>query len=330
MKNCIICNSSSIKIVEPKYPGYEVGTFFEIFNCYECNSSFIDQSMLDKTIYEKIYSFPDLIQYDRYYRYAVEVLSKSNPLRYLSQTESVYYNVYKNVKDKNQKILEVGCGYGYLTYALNKTGNNAVGIDISTKAIEFAKQHFGNSYLNISVEEFAAKYDEKYDMIISTEVIEHLENPVLLLEQLKGLLADNGKILLTTPNKDFASKKFTWLTDSPPVHVTWLSRKSFIKIADKLGFKIEFTSYKNYYPANENRLFKYLYAKIRKETVHILSKNGKPLIHHVSKSRELLKKLIWAIMYKAMPVRVVSNFFYNITVEKDITLGIILQKNNDG
>lgn len=326
MKTCIICGSISIKISEAKFPGYIEGTFYEIFCCHDCNSSFIDPDKIDKTIYEKIYSFPDLIRYDRYYKYAMEIRTKKDPLKYLSQIESVYFPVYKNITEKNQRILEVGCSYGYLTYAINQSGNSATGIDISAKAIDFAKQHFGNNYLNISVEEFAAKYDEKYDMIISTEVIEHLENPVLLLEQLKGLLSKNGKIILTTPNKDFASKKFTWLTDSPPVHVTWLSKKSFIKIAAKLGFKIEFTSYKNYYPSEENRLFKYLYAKISKETIHLLSKNGKPLIHQVSKSRELLKKIIWTIMYKFMLIRVVSNFFYNVTIEKDITLGIILQK----
>ena len=53
--------------------------------------------------------------------------------------------------------MEVGCGLGYLTYALDKSQFNVTGIDISNKAIELAIKRFGNLYFNDTLESYLSK-----------------------------------------------------------------------------------------------------------------------------------------------------------------------------
>lgn len=107
-------------------------------------------------------------------------------------------NFSKTKEDVN--ILDVGCGTGIsITIPLGKEGYNILGIDIDNKSVEYAKSY--NIYSNVSfkccrVEEV----EEKYDIIIASEIIEHIQDPVNFLKSLRDKLNDNGIIIITTPN----------------------------------------------------------------------------------------------------------------------------------
>lgn len=99
-------------------------------------------------------------------------------------------------------ILDVGCGNGVISRYLGQFGFNITGIDVSSKAIE--KAHSLNKYPNVrfvnkSAEELIAE-GAKYDAIICSEVLEHLNNPDALLEVLNKSLVAEGKLIITVPN----------------------------------------------------------------------------------------------------------------------------------
>jgi SAM-dependent methyltransferase len=83
---------------------------------------------------------------------------------------------------------------------------------------------------------------EKFDIIISTEVIEHVTSPLDFILDLKKILKSEGQILLTTPRKYNEQDKAIWLTELPPIHLFWFTTKSLNLLGEKAGlefFEIE-------------------------------------------------------------------------------------------
>jgi SAM-dependent methyltransferase len=100
------------------------------------------------------------------------------------------------------RILDVGCGNGVISRHLGQFGYNVLGIDISEKTIAVAQQR--NKYPNvrfeaISAEELTAS-GERYDAVICSEVLEHLNQPQLLLQTIHSSLKDDGLLIVTVPN----------------------------------------------------------------------------------------------------------------------------------
>lgn len=242
---CPVCLSKA-KIVYSEYPGYQEPQVYDILHCQECDTSFANPLEVNSDLYDLIYSKSDEIHgYNRYNKYAEDVLNQKSPLAYLAKSEATYWCV-KDYLDKKsgankQRILEVGCGLGYLTYSLIKAGFNTTGLDISINSVERAKAKYGNYFVCADLESY--KVNVKYDIIILTEVIEHLPNVYEILNLLNELLAEDGKILITTPNKSSYPENIPWFTDLPPVHLWWFSEKSMLKIADNIGFSVEFTDF---------------------------------------------------------------------------------------
>jgi len=105
----------------------------------------------------------------------------------------------KKAKDKN--IIEVGSGLGYLTYSLFKEGYNIKGLELSPSAVNRAKDKYGESlFICGDVCEYATGNSHSFDIIIMTEVIEHVENVPIIFSSLCDLLKSGGSLIITTPN----------------------------------------------------------------------------------------------------------------------------------
>lgn len=103
---------------------------------------------------------------------------------------------------KGSKVLDVGCGNGIISRGIGKEGYHVHGIDISDKAIEKARAltNLENvTFDNISAEQLVAD-GNKYDAVICSEVLEHLNQPEKLLRVLYESLMNNGLLIVTVPN----------------------------------------------------------------------------------------------------------------------------------
>ena len=107
----------------------------------------------------------------------------------------------KHRQESRLKILEIGCGCGFLLGKLQRMGLEAYGLDISYFALRKARQNL----MNISLIRGNAKnlpFIEKcFDIVVMFEVIEHLKNPLQAFRECRRVLKDCGYIILTTPNK---------------------------------------------------------------------------------------------------------------------------------
>ena len=115
-----------------------------------------------------------------------------------------YLAPYFQEKDKGLNILDIGCGLGQFLNYLNCQGfTNLHGIDINDESIA-ACQKKGLSVEKINdIREFAQKTDRKFDRIIMSHVLEHIEKEDIidtLVHIKKYLLKENGIFLLMVPN----------------------------------------------------------------------------------------------------------------------------------
>ncbi|MBC8034022.1 MAG: methyltransferase domain-containing protein [Chitinophagaceae bacterium] len=111
-------------------------------------------------------------------------------------------DVLKRSFPANARVLDVGCGNGVISRHLGRMGYNVLGVDVSDKTIEIARSidPMPNvTFMKKSAEELVAS-GEKYDVVICSEVLEHLTDPGKLLDVLYATLADNGKLIVTVPN----------------------------------------------------------------------------------------------------------------------------------
>ena len=99
------------------------------------------------------------------------------------------------------RILDLGCGEGGLGKALPDSRHHLTGIDISPTALKLAKPHYHRTITaDITNNHDQKKIGDKFDVVISTEVIEHLIYPEKLLQFSFDHLVDNGTLILSFPN----------------------------------------------------------------------------------------------------------------------------------
>ncbi len=124
---------------------------------------------------------------------------------------------------KYPRILDLGCGSGWLSGVLGLIGPT-VGVDLSSDAIENAQARF--PYVNFVLSDITdLNYDEeKFDIIISQEVIEHVIDQDAYIDIAHKYLKRGGYIILTTPNKKmfeaFSKEQQLQWTNQPIEH--WL------------------------------------------------------------------------------------------------------------
>lgn len=107
---------------------------------------------------------------------------------------------------RGKKILEIGCGSGYGSNFLAENGVDEItAFDIDPAAIDFARR---NSQIeNIKFLQGDAeilKIKEQYDVILSFEVIEHLNQPLKLIELARKNIKQKGVFIIATPNKKYS------------------------------------------------------------------------------------------------------------------------------
>ena len=135
-----------------------------------------------------------------------------NPIRieYITEKLKYHFNIESNNDNFLNKIniLDIGCGGGLISEPLARLGGSVTGIDASEKNIKVAKTHAKKNnlkiqYLNTSPEKL--EVDEKFDVILNLEIVEHVENVNLFLRSCNKLLKKNGIMFTATLNRTLTS-----------------------------------------------------------------------------------------------------------------------------
>ncbi len=104
---------------------------------------------------------------------------------------------------KGKKFLEVGCGLGYFSNKAAKMGAKVVGVDIGPSLVKINKKLTPKGkFLVASASKLPFK-DESFDVVLSTEVIEHVNKQHSALSEMARVTKKGGILVITTPNKIF-------------------------------------------------------------------------------------------------------------------------------
>tara|TARA_Y100001970_G_scaffold280201_1_gene388799 strand:+ start:473 stop:1201 length:729 start_codon:yes stop_codon:yes gene_type:complete len=141
-------------------------------------------------------------------------LHKFNPIRISYIRDNIIETLklkYKNKPLEKVKILDVGCGGGLLSEPMHRLGAELVGIDASEKNINVAKIHAKKNNLNIKyicASPETLKTNEKFDVILNMEIIEHVDDLEFFLKSCSKLLKKKGIMFVATLNKTLKSYFF--------------------------------------------------------------------------------------------------------------------------
>lgn len=154
-----------------------------------------------------------------------------------------FLNPYFEQKDKDLAILDIGCGLGQmLTHLKNSGFNNLFGIDINDESIIFCKQKNLDVAQVDDIREFALNSERKFDRIIMSHVLEHIDKEVIidtLIHIKKYLLNEGGIFLLMVPNAQSYTGAYWRYEDF--THNVMFTAGSCIYVLRSAGFtEIEF------------------------------------------------------------------------------------------
>lgn len=112
-----------------------------------------------------------------------------------------YQQVIRLIPSGNQRILDIGCGDGVL---LSLIGHGRLyGVDLDQSSLDYAATKVKAKFLKVPAELLPFK-SGFFDVVIATEIIEHLDQPEKLLAEAKRVLKRSGRLILTTPVKTTA------------------------------------------------------------------------------------------------------------------------------
>jgi 2-polyprenyl-3-methyl-5-hydroxy-6-metoxy-1,4-benzoquinol methylase len=144
--------------------------------------------------------------------------------------------------DKARKVLDVGCGNGIALEAIcNTFGCAGHGIDVDRRQIERAKKSSGPATFECDLFD-PRKLENKYDIVISFAVVEHVVDPAGFLTQLHSALTDGGSLFLLTPNAQSLNYRVlkSWWRELLSIgeHIYLFTPKSLEACAARAGFKL--------------------------------------------------------------------------------------------
>lgn len=115
----------------------------------------------------------------------------------------IYGKLLKKRDIYGKKFLEVGCGLGYFSNKASIIGAKVTGIDIGPELVKINKKKTpGGKFVVASASKLPFK-SNSFDIVLSTEVIEHVENQKRAMKEMLRVLRPGGLLVITTPNRVF-------------------------------------------------------------------------------------------------------------------------------
>ena len=213
--NCPICKQNEIS-------NCWIYKNFQIYKCLTCLHEFtLPFKSGDVEFYKKN---------EIYFNLKSQMLNNLIPPSHIDILHKILKTVKLFFNNNKIKILDFGCGSGFYLYELKKRGyKDSLGIDFNDEVIEAANEVYGINAKNLDLDHLI-KSNNKYDLILLNQGLEHVENPVELVKNLHKLLNKNGILFISVPNMDYFKIKKIIRNGNlpsgnyPPHHISFFNK----------------------------------------------------------------------------------------------------------
>jgi len=225
-RKCPVCSDNRVKIRHhiKKY---------EYLKCQNCGTLFIQNIINNFNQYNhKYFSGKDDNNFSGYPDY----IGKSGALK--RNFKNYLIQMKNNFPFENKSLLDIGCAYGFFLDEARNKGLNVYGYDISVDAIKWMKKNLG---INGVAGKSPDVVSGKYDIIMLSEVFEHISEPDKFLKKVRKKLKKDGYLVVVTGNCDSFLAKLLgskWWYLNPPDHCILYNKKSLKMILENNEFQI--------------------------------------------------------------------------------------------
>lgn len=206
--------------------------------------------------YHPLPSDEELQEYyaDKYYQQGLGSYSVSytdEEIEYFKIKALLIYLKTSQLIDMSKKraFMDIGCGEGWVLNEFNKQGHIVEGIDFSKHGILKFHPHLLDNFEQGNIYELLDRKiadGEKFDVLLLANVIEHVIEPVDLLEKIKNIMLPDSLIVIIAPNdfsplheylleNGFITKKF-WLCY--PDHISYFNKENMTTFLAEMGFNL--------------------------------------------------------------------------------------------
>lgn len=185
---CPLCNSSHLEIISEVYLNNKLN-FFTTAVCKDC-----------------IFTFRSISPNFSWFKKCWAMISSDNIEVFNPVAEKFKLRRYKIYKKlilpyySRGKLLDIGGSYGTGSNFFKKHGFDVEVIEAEENKIKYLKKSLGIKVVAKSIEEFLNNPAKKYDVVIFSNCLEHLDNPLPIMERLGNIIKPDGIILISLPS----------------------------------------------------------------------------------------------------------------------------------
>ena len=152
--------------------------------------------------------------------------------------------VLRRLKQKNPKVLDIGCGRGLLLRAFQQNGCDVTGTEFSDGACRFARDVL-KLPVRVGLLDELKFPENSFDVVVMWHVLEHISDPRPMVAEVARILRPGGIFLVAVPNFGSPEARLTksgWFHLDCPRHLSHHTRESLSLILDKAGLQPKWIS----------------------------------------------------------------------------------------
>lgn len=219
---CPLCEATNSKPIECEFPG--------ILKCQQCSFIFVEKSKHgnDAELYEE--EFAEANRHPTYFkkngRYVIRNEAKLNSL--LDEMEPFR---------RTGNILDVGCSAAFFLKLASEHDWKCTGLDVSEWAVRFSREELGVPVIHGTLPE-AKLPSGVFDIVFSSHVMEHVSQPLQMIQEMTRLLRVGGALVTIVPTQFCAPMwrlRRSLTGDPPPRHRAFFTRRTLNLFLVKAG-----------------------------------------------------------------------------------------------
>lgn len=225
--NCPLCQSNDFRKFLTKFE-------MNLVKCRKCGLIYANPRIHESELLRR---YTSSFFFDEYLP-AFEATSKRYDLTIIRIHFFLFLQLITKYYKPGKKLLDIGCGAGFLLKAAEEIGWEAEGVEISPIASDYAQNIVKVKVLEGKLEDLRLPA-ENFDLVVLVETVEHLMNPLETLKEINRILKKQGILIICTPDYKSLSRFFlgkNWAVLSPEEHFSVFTQKTLSRILQEAKF----------------------------------------------------------------------------------------------